>query len=180
MNIFVLDESPVISAQMMCDKHVVKMILESAQLLSTAHRVLDGSPYIEKTGKRSIKRWDHLFDLQYPDKSLYKATHINHPCAVWCRYTPENYTWLYQHFVSLCEEYTYRYHKKHLTEYKLRDILAQKPMKFPKIGFTDFVQAMPNRYKRESAIDAYRAYYMGEKVKIANWTKRPVPDWFEI
>lgn len=179
MNIFVLDEDPGVAAQMMCDKHVVKMILETAQLLSTAHRVLDGHSYIEKTGKRSVKRWDHLYDIQYPNKPLYKATHVNHPCAVWCRQSVYSYIWLYEHFVALCEEYSYRYDKIHLTDHKLRGILSGYPVNIPTVAPSNFVQAMPDMYKRESAVDAYRAYYIGEKAAIARWTRRVVPDWFK-
>ena len=97
MNIFYLDRDPVIAAQMMCDKHVVKMILESAQMLSTAHRVLDGDEYADRRG-------------------LYKLAHKNHPSTIWVRSSLENYTWLYDHMVALMEEYTYRYGKHHATE----------------------------------------------------------------
>ena len=90
MNIFYLDRNPEIAAQMMCDKHVVKMILESAQMLSTAHRVLDGDGYANKYG-------------------LYKSTHKNHPSAIWARTNGENYVWLWNNFDALRSEYSYRY-----------------------------------------------------------------------
>ena len=89
MNIFYLDRDPKIAAQMMCDKHVVKMILESAQMLSTAHRVLDGDEYADKNG-------------------LYKKAHVNHPSSIWVRCSYQQYKWLYDHMVALMEEYTYR------------------------------------------------------------------------
>jgi hypothetical protein len=92
MNIFYLDRDPVIAAQMMCDKHVVKMILESAQMLSTAHRVLDGDEYANKMG-------------------LYKLAHKNHPSTIWVRTSSENYRWLFNHYDALMQEYTYRYDK---------------------------------------------------------------------
>lgn len=67
MNIFTTNDCPIISAQEMCDKHVVKMIVEYAQLMSTAHRVLDGQEYYDKTkAGRRIKRWLH------PDEYLEK------------------------------------------------------------------------------------------------------------
>ena len=97
MNIFYLDRDPQIAAQMMCDKHVVKMILESAQMLSTAHRVLDGDEYADKNG-------------------LYKKAHVNHPSSEWVRCSYQQYKWLYDHMVALMEEYTYRYGKHHATE----------------------------------------------------------------
>ena len=97
MNIFYLDRSPSIAAEMACDKHVVKMILESAQLLSTAHRVIDGDEYADKVG-------------------LYKMAHKNHPSTIWTRTSTENYMWLNRYFGALCREYTYRYGKHHASE----------------------------------------------------------------
>jgi len=179
MNIFALSSSPIDSAQMMCDKHVVKMIIETAQLLSTAHRVLDGSSYIDKTGKRSIKRWDHFFDLKFPDRPLYKATHINHPSAIWARQTNNNYNWLFCHFEALCKEYTHRYKKIHATEKKLLDILRGLPHNIPTGALMPIPQAMPDQYKQASTIEAYRAYYKGEKAKFAKWTNREIPYWWE-
>ena len=94
MNIFYLDKDPVIAAQMHCDKHVVKMILESAQLMSTAHRFLDGDRYADKNG-------------------LYKLTHKNHPTAIWVRKSKENYMWTWNLLDALLQEYTKRYNKHH-------------------------------------------------------------------
>ena len=89
MNIFFLSENPVQAAEWMVDKHVVKMILESAQLLSTAHRIIDGRETQGKSATgRNVKRWI-LNDAREP--VLYSATHINHPSAVWCRQSVENY-----------------------------------------------------------------------------------------
>ena len=111
MNIFAVHSDPIVAAQSLVDKHVIKMILETAQLLSTAHRLLDGTEYIDKskTG-RNVKRW------RLPDDRetvLYSATHINHPSAVWCRAANNNYNWLYSHFLGLLSEYSYRYGKIH-------------------------------------------------------------------
>ena len=91
MNIFHLDNDPIKAAQMMCDKHIVKMIVEYAQLMSTAHRVLDGEEYLDKTANnRNIRRWYHP---EY-DGFLYKASHVNHPSNIWVRESDENYFWL--------------------------------------------------------------------------------------
>ena len=106
MNIFVLDNDPIVAAQSVCNKHVVKMILESGQMLSTAHRVLDEKPISER---------------------FYKLAHINHPSTIWTRTVSANYQWLYSLWSFLCGEYTERYGKEHLTEIKLRDILWQTP-----------------------------------------------------
>ena len=110
MNIFYLDPDPQICAEMHISKHVVKMIIEYSQLMSTAHRFLDGVEYIDASSGRRIKRW-RLDDER--EQSLMKASHINHPSAIWCRENKENYKWLYDMWVCLCDEYTYRYGKVH-------------------------------------------------------------------
>ena len=122
MNIFYLDQKPETCAQLHCDKHVVKMIIEYAQLMSTAHRTLDGEMYVDKTANgRSIKRWR----LNENEDIIYKASHINHPSGIWTRASDSNYTWLYTMWVELCNEYTHRYGRTHLTEEKLAHILAK-------------------------------------------------------
>ena len=89
MNIFYLSENPRECAEFHCDRHVLKMIIEMGQLMSTAHRVLDGQPYIDKTANgRSIKRWRLSDELE---NVLMKASHINHPSGVWTRTNHENY-----------------------------------------------------------------------------------------
>lgn len=158
MNIFYLDHDPKLAVQYHVDKHVVKMILEYAQLLSTAHHMLDG--------KESIK-------------DIYKSTHKNHPSAIWARQSKENYLWLYDLFINLCNEYTYRYEKIHLCESKLKDILKITPRNINNIEFTQPLQAMPDQYKNSDSIKAYRDYYIGDKKHLAKWTKREVPKWYE-
>jgi hypothetical protein len=129
MNIFVLDENPEAAAEYQCDSHVVKMIVESAQILSTAHRVLDGTetrwqnPY-----GRTIKRW--ILADQIVNDILYKATHVSHPSCIWARETDSNYRWLYDHFLALCKEYTARYGRLHATEALLKDILKSPPAEY--------------------------------------------------
>lgn len=160
MNIFALDNHPVIAAENQCDKHVVKMPLESAQILSTAHRLLDGS--------------------KAPDV-VYKPTHSKHPCVVWVMQTQANYIWLYQHFIALCKEYKYRYNREHLSYTKLKDILCHYPKNIPLGGQTPFVQAMPDDVKNKDSIQAYRDYYMQYKKHIATWNKnRTPPNWWKI
>lgn len=163
MNIFYLHEDPVIAAKMQTNKHVVKMILESAQLLSTAHRVLDGEHYIDSSSGRKIQRW------RLPEEKeniLYKATHFNHPCALWTMESIENYKWLYKHFLALSEEYNLRYNKQHKSWVELREILSFTPVNIPLRKFTTPALAMPEEYVRgRNAVDAYRAYYEAEKLK---------------
>ena len=142
MNVFYLDNNPKSAARMQCDRHVVKMILESAQLLSTAHRVLDGDEWADS-------------------HSLYKVTHKNHPSAVWARASAHNYQWLYRHFLGLCDEYNYRYGKIHLSETKLSDCLWFTPTSIDhNADFTAPPQCMPDEYKSDiSSIIGYRQYY---------------------
>ena len=160
MNIFYLDRDPEIAAQMMCDKHVVKMILESAQMLSTAHRVLDGDEYANKMG-------------------LYKLAHKNHPSTIWVRTSSENYRWLFNHYDALMQEYTYRYDKTHATS-RLRDALNKTPDNIPSTQYpnTDPPQCMPEECKGEDTVLAYQTYYIIEKSSFAKWKRREIPEWF--
>lgn len=146
MNIFYLHESPFVSAQAMTNKHIVKMILESAQLLSTAHHILDKELAIDKD-------------------RLYKPTHKNHPSSVWVRASSENYAWLYSHFLALSMEYANRYGKLHKSYLQLFETLHNLPYNIPKGKFTQPPQAMPNIYKDYDSVQAYRRYYLNEKIK---------------
>ena len=168
MNIFCLDENPKKAAQMMCDKHVVKMILESAQLLCTTHRELDPSANI----------------MPNYDKVLYKSTHKNHPSAIWARASAYNYVWLYRHFVALNDEYKLRYNKKnnHKSFDRLNELLKHVPNNAPlnKIG-TLPTPAMPDYCKiNGDVVASYRKYYINEKKDFATW-KAPgvMPTWFK-
>ena len=159
------------------DKHVVKMILEYAQLLSTAHRVLDGTLIdgYSKTGRKQ-KRYVLSGNL---DSILYASTHINHPSAVWVRQSDKNYSWLFEMFESLLEEYTYRYGKKHACE-KLVWALEVRPNNIPRGNFTQPTPAMPDEVKIVGdSIASYRNYYINNKSHLAKWKKRPVPNWFQ-
>jgi hypothetical protein len=179
MNIFFLDKDPIVAAQSQCDKHVVKMILEYAQLLSTAQRICDGKQYVEmnKTGKVRIKRWK-LKDSR--ESVLYKATHVNHPSNIWTRESKQNYEWLYQHFCALCDEYTHRYHKVHESDRKLRDVLATPPKNIPDIGITPIRVAIDRPdCLLEDPIESYRAYYHTKQQRFKMvWTNRKTPEWF--
>lgn len=185
MNIFTLDNDPITAAQSHCDKHVVKMIVEAAQMLSMAHRMLDGFQATEartlKSGKvKTVKLWKHIeADL---DKVLYQATHANHPSNVWTRQTRENYKWHYQLFCALCDEYTYRYGKVHATDIKLRSILGQFPSKLQDGPLTAFPLAMksnPECMDANDPVGSYRKFYQTKQVRFKmRWTKREVPVWF--
>jgi CHAD domain-containing protein len=177
MNIFYLDKDPVKSAEYHCDKHVVKMILELAQLLSTAHRVLQGELYIDASSGRKIKRWKLRSNLE---TVLYKATHINHPSAVWVRESAEHYRYTYELFRALCKEYTYRYGKVHATEVKLLHVLKDTPEDIPEVSFIEPPQAMPEYCRvRGDSVQAYRKYYLTEKRSMLQYKIRNKPDWFK-
>jgi hypothetical protein len=176
MNIFYIDRDPFKAAEQMVDKHVVKMILETAQLLSTAHRLLDGEEYVGQSASgRKARRW------RLPDDRetiLYSATHISHPSAVWCRQSNNNYTWLYCHFVGLLNEYTYRYGKTHkCAEPAFRQMLQSLPANIPVGHFTPVTPAMPDEYKVPCSVQSYRNYYKQGKTHLHAWTKRQAPDW---
>ena len=182
MNVFVLSECPRESAQMMCDKHIPKMIVESAQMLSTAHRMLDG--YVEKrpskSGKRTINYWVH--PNSNLDGVLYNAVHHYHPCTVWTMASKANYDWHYEHFLALSDEFVYRFGKEHLTYQKLKDVLKSSPINIQDKGLTEFAKAMshyPECIVEDDTVQSYRNYYHMAK-PFAKWVKgRPAPDWWE-
>ena len=181
MNIFYLSENPKEAAIFHLDKHVVKMILETAQILCTAHRLLDGTQQqTTKITKTGATKASTRYVLPNPtlEDTFYKTTHINHPCSIWCRTSINNYMWLYELFVALCDEYTHRYGKKHKTDILLRDPLKNAPQSISDAPFTHPAQAMPDEYKHSDPVIAYRNYYTGAKAKFAAWTLRETPNWF--
>ena len=177
MNIFILDRDPYKAARQMCDKHVVKMVTETAQLLSTCHRLLDGDMYVARTkiGRR-IKRW-RLYDDR--EQLLYKASHINHPCNIWLRETKGNYEWTFNHFVGLCDEYKHRYGRDHKADTDFRFFLHRFPDNLKDGLRTEFAQAMPDECKQKDVELAYKRYYNMYKSDIAKWKSGLVPEWFE-
>lgn len=180
MNIFRLDNDPVVAAQMMCDKHVVKMITEYGQLLSTAHRVLDG--VAEKRPSKSGKRMIDHYVLKGAAREdiLYKVCHKNHPSAIWCRENSANYRWLFKHFQAAAKEYTSRYGREHMTYKKLGGHLWFEPRNIVQLRETEMPQCMPDDCKKTDVVEAYRNYYVKEKSGFAKWTKREVPEWFVV
>lgn len=187
MNIFFLDNCTKTCAEQHVDKHVVKMILEYAQLLSTAHRILDGVEYLDKTANgRNIKRWK--LDDPKLESILFKASHINHPSAKWARESKANYRWLASLLNCLCSEYTHRYGKIHSVERSgLAEILRYAfPNNFPEYktgepSRTDPPPAMPDECKVPgNSIQSYHNYYIMKKNHFAKWTKRDVPEWYTV
>lgn len=178
MNIFYIDRDPYKAAEQMVDKHVVKMILETAQLLSTAHRLLDGEEYVGQSASgRKAKRW-RLSDER--ENVLYSATHINHPSAVWCRQSNNNYNWLFCHLVGLCKEYTYRYGKIHKIQQNtdFMRMLQSLPHNIPVGHLTHVTPAMAEEYLvGKDSLLSYRNYYIQGKTHLHKWTNREVPEW---
>lgn len=159
MNIFYFYPCPTLSAQAQPDKMLVKMPLETAQMLSTAHRELDGDEYADAN-------------------NLYKRAYWNHPCTIWARETKENYLWLYKHFIALGNEYYYRYQKRHASLVKLGYPLGTPPKNIPEGNLTPPALAMPDQYKTKDPVESYRNYCIAEKT-YAQWNKnRPKPNWW--
>ena len=186
MNIFYLDNDTRVCAEMHNDKHLVKMILEYAQLLSTAHRYLDGTPTVVRRATTGRRQTQYILSNNL-DGVLYSATHINHPSAVWVRQSDSNYMWLAELLEMLCGEYTYRYGKVHKVE---RDGLMQTlknnfPKNLPVAAFTEPTPAMPDDVKVPgSSLASYRNYYINNKTHLASWkgkvNSRPIPHWYNV
>jgi hypothetical protein len=178
MNIFYLHPEPDTAAIYHNDKHVNKMIIEYGQLLSTAHRILDGELtfYIGKNG-RNKKHWQ-LPD-NYREQNLYLAGYYNHKCNVWVRESKANYLWLYNLFCALCEEFRLRYKHTHATS-SLIPILYYPPSNIADKEMTPLPLAMPDTYKTNDALTSYRSYYIHEKAYFSTWKVRGKPHWFKI
>lgn len=166
MNIFILDASPSICAEYHCDRHVIKMILEHAQMMCTTHHL---HPNID-------------IDYNIP----YKKTHENHPCTKWVRSSRQNYKWLYELTYYLNLEYKYRYGRK--DNHKSWDAISSMPLpNIPDVGLTRWARAMPDECKIsnnvlnevtfEDVIDSYHNYYRMHKQHILKWTNREIPDF---
>lgn len=165
MNIFAISDDPVLAAQYLCDKHVVKMPLETAQMLSTV--------------------WDkYLRTLADPaahtPSHIYKATHENHPCVLWAGLSTGNYEWLVTHGQALVAEHQYRYpgSARHAS-YEVIKALRNPPPSVVPGPRSPFAQAVPDAYKREDPVIAYRLYYLNDKLGMAAWTNRQRPYWTE-
>ena len=151
MNIFYLHECPDKAARLQYNKHVVKMILESAQMLCTAHHC-----YGDKWQKENVP---------------YKQAHLNHPSTVWTRRSKSTYMWLYDHMMALGNEYKIRYGKQHLSISKCSMFLSKPPVHIQGEDFVQPPQAMPDEYKDPCSIQAYWNYYISEKHIVVNLNK---------
>ena len=176
MNVFYIHKDPVIAAKQHCDKHCTKMIVEYAQLMCTAHRLLDGEEYFDKNKRgHRLRRWRLPDDRE---QRLYLASHYGHPSNVWVRTSTQHYDWLYKCFDALCAEFTKRYGKFHKTDLDLREYLERKPDNLQDNGFVDPPKAMPDEYKLTKTIPSYRNFYATEKRRFATW-KTEKPHWYD-
>lgn len=184
MNIFVLDKTPEFSAKYHCDKHVLKMILESGQMLCTSHwtlglqdlgkclsdfkRVRDAKHYaLEKMSSKLIPPWS--------------MTHTRHPCTVWTSASFENYEWHTKLMRSLLDEYTRRYGKSHKAEQTYAWLSKGPPGNIPVLGLTEHPQCMPEDCKvKNNPVQGYRNYYKKHKAYMAKWKTGDVPDWWSV
>lgn len=156
MNIFVLDTDVVKCAQYHLDKHCVKMILETTQLLNNA-LIFHNKFYVP----------------------IYRETHKNHPASIWARTSRDNFDWLSRLGLELCKEYTYRYGRRHRCHGMLEDLAYGKAF-VPAGAMTPFAKCMPDQYKVDDAVQSYRNYYHGDKAYIARWKGRTKPDWWVL
>jgi len=157
MNVFVLDQDPRVCATYHNDKHVVKMILETAQLLCGVHHMTESN-------------------LDVP----YGLSHKNHPCSIWARKSLENYIWLCDLGMELSKEYTHRYGKKHKSQDIIEWCLINLP-DIPEVGYmTEQPKAMPDECKTDDVVESYRRYYIMEKSSFCNWKNREIPNWYKI
>ena len=171
MNIFFLDFDVRKCAQYHCDKHIVKMILETAQLLCGAHHM---------TPQVTPQVTDQVTDqvpYKLTDQVPYKLSHKNHPCSIWVRESLSNYLYLCELGIELCKEYTYRYGKRHKSQDVIEWCITNKP-NIVDIGFTTPPKAMPDEYKVMDVVESYRNYYIGAKKDFCVWKNRDVPEWF--
>jgi hypothetical protein len=157
MNIFVLDTDVIKCARYHVDKHVVKMILETTQLLNNA------------LSQHSVEYMP-----------VYNKTHVRHPCSIWAAESLDNFDWLNKLGLSLCDEYTFRYKRRH----KCQSILeyfsnTQLRNSIPSVSMTPFKLCMPNQYKTDDAVKSYRLLYKNGKNHLAKWSKRGQPDWWD-
>lgn len=154
MNIFCVNTNPQEAARQLCDKHVVKMPLESAQMLCTVLHGLDisGVPY--------------------------KKCHQKHPCTLWAGASQANFNWLLAHGLELCAEYTRRYKKIHASEAVLRWCAEQDISKLPDLPLSVHPQAMPDDVKRADPVEAYQTYYKVHKAYMAKWKNTTPPTWW--
>jgi len=160
MNIFYLDDDPEVAAAYHCDKHVVCMIKETVQMMSTAHRVLDGDEWADSVG-------------------LVKSTHINHPSTIWVRSSVDHYHWMLQLLHHLCDQKLKRFGTPHVYTALLHP-LSVIPDNIDDAGFTQPPPCMPDEYKEHCSVQSYHNFYVGAKSHFAKWAHTEMPAWYAM
>jgi hypothetical protein len=182
MNIFILDKNPKIAAEYHCDKHVVKMILESAQMLSTTHWLQSLQMFNKELSDfKRVRDSKEFLDLNLREslKPPYKMTHVRHPCTIWTTESIENYVWHVKLLHYLCKEYTERYGRIHKTAYYIKWFVNNKPYNIPKTEMTPFKICMADEYKvSDNPVDCYKEYYIKDKSRFAKWKLGNIPQWY--
>ena len=159
MNIFHLHKDPKTCAEYHCDKHVVKMILETGQMLSTAYR-------------------RHFDECYFYNVDLYKTAYPRHPMTVWVGNSGGNFSWTMQLLEHLLQQYELRYNKVHTTSRIF--YLLKNNLKYWQDLTGEFMRpplCMPDKYKSEDYIKSYRDYYIGEKKRFAKYTAVDFPEF---
>ena len=197
MNIFYLDHNPHLAARWMVDKHVVKMPLESCQMLSTAHRLLDGKPekveFLNEAGKLKRKTvyllpGEHIEVAPYENgkiapqirnRKCYNPTHRHHPSTVWTMASRANYLHHVEFLRAMLREYSARYGRYHKSALSVLMFLVEPPKNIPDGPLTEPTPAMPDYYKVPGdSVQSYRNYYAGSKWRFAKWKHEGVPPWY--
>jgi hypothetical protein len=150
MNIFALSEEPGLAAQAHTDKHVVKMITESAQIMSTV-----------------------LIGLGVEDERLYKETHQHHPCVRWAATNKENFFWLHSLLFELIKEYDYRWPANAGLKFLRAREIADASLSY--LHLLPLGQRTP--FALHGTVAGYRRHYVANKLKSACWTRREPPKW---
>jgi len=184
MNLFYLDKDLDKCAEYHVDKHVVKMILEAAQIICTNLTIDHLFGFVpDKINSEQNKM---LSEFRKEQKVLpqeqrlfkYLPTMQNHPSTIWARSSLDNFEWTFCYAMALADEYTYRYGKVHKTAELLRTL--PEPKHIQRVGFTTFGLAMPDELKDyDNPIQSYRNYYMLDKGTFASWSHREKPSWWD-
>lgn len=190
MNIFILDNDIELNVQYHCDAHIIKMILESVQMLSSCYRYYNGINTKVTLPDNTIKTINLIPDenykivkiknkyvLKYENQLIYKSTHLNHPCSKWVRESYSNYHYLIQLTLELEKERKYRYKNGKLNHSSINLIDTLSNLKFEDKGLTKFALAMPEEYKTDDVVTSYRNYYKNCKQHLHSWKLRGQPYW---
>jgi len=202
MNIFFTDKCPIQAANNLSDIHIVAMIRETAQMLSTAHRTLDGeningvsivrrnyndtsSEYIKKKSIKILTSFDERVQIKNSKKlvslNIYMTTHINHPSTIWARTNNAAYKWLLTHWEEMNRIYTTKTGNVH-GSLILRPYLSNVPININQDDNLPVMpMCMPDEYKQNCPIEAYKSFYISKQDKMKmKWSNNRMPEWYRL